>query len=215
MINNNYMEWIINHMNIVKNDNGKIHIVATIHKVHEETFRKNVFELYPNVSIDCYYENEYEYRGIMKVWELGKIYKENNDIILYFHSKGITYTEHFSQVRNWGQNDVISDFNKIKEIFDIFPTIDKIGNQTSTRGSMFINFWYARGSYINQVDIPIKTKDRFYYEGWLEQRLTPKEHNEKSYLYSRDNCYQFYTDKSNFANIGSYFDPNIQSYLNN
>jgi hypothetical protein len=219
MINKNYMEWIVNHINIVVNQSDDINLIATIFKHEEENFRKKVTDLFPKIKIECYYENEYEYRGIKKAWELGQKFKEYNDIILYFHSKGITYTPNYSKVRDWGQNSVIKDYNKIKEIFDIFPTIDKIGYQTSPNGGIFINFWYTRGSYINNVEIPIISKNRFYYESWLQYFLDKScvqedQNNKKTYSFSVKNCYQFFSDKINIANIGSFFDSDNACYRN-
>ena len=87
--NKNYMSWLESQINLVKNFNGTIYIVATISPEDEALFRQTTLTLFPSIelNIECYYENEFEYRGILKVWQLGQTHNTKNDIILYFHSK--------------------------------------------------------------------------------------------------------------------------------
>jgi hypothetical protein len=204
--NPNYFSWIVGHISKVINDPfEELYIIAQIQREKEDDFKKSVLKIFPNVKIECHYENEYEYRGILKAWELGKIHSKNNDIILYFHSKGISYSYDFAHARDWGQNGVVSDFGKIKEIFNIFPTIDKIGYQTGITGVIIINFWYVRGSWIKNLVRPPKTGDRFYYEIWLAETENAIPFKTVSTFDYIKNCYQFYTDKSVIANIGSFF----------
>jgi hypothetical protein len=77
---------------------------------------------------------------------------------------------------------------------------------------MNINFWYARGSWIQSLIKPLKTNDRFYYEIWLSQRIKDMPFDKKTNFDFVKNCYQFFTDKKTFANIGSYFHQ--QRYFN-
>jgi hypothetical protein len=87
-INNNYFDWLSNQINYVINLGATIYITATISKVNEEYFRTQVKNLFPNekIIIQCNYENDYEYPGILKVWEIGQEHYGKEDIILYFHS---------------------------------------------------------------------------------------------------------------------------------
>lgn len=219
-LNKNYFSWLTNQINMVKSFSKNIYIEATINKLDEETFKQKVLKLFPHVKINCYSDNEYEYRGILKVWELGQTFNNKNDILLYFHSKGITHTNNYNNVKNANYNIILKDINKIKEIFSIFPQIDKIGYCSGGIGWLWYNFWYARGSYISQVEKPLKTIRRHYYEDWLSRKInknnTYNEINEKklsSYKNTLNSCYGFHTNGINIKNIGSYYDPEDNKYI--
>jgi len=211
-INPNYMDWLVNQINLVKDFGGNIYIISTISEALETEFRINVKKFFPKVYIECYYENEYEYRGILKVWELGQVNNKKNDIILYFHSKGITHHQNYEFVKNDNHNVILQDINKITEIFSIFPDIDKVGYSSGGLGWIWYNFWYARGSYVNRVEKPLKTERRHYYEDWLARKVEigdefseTERSNVTYYKNTLKNCYGFFTDQLNIANIGSYF----------
>jgi len=70
MVNRNYMDWLINQIYLIRNYNATIYIVSTIPKYKEHIFKELVYKLFPKVHIECYYTNEFEYRGILKAWEL-------------------------------------------------------------------------------------------------------------------------------------------------
>jgi len=220
-LNKNYFEWLTNQLDLVKNM-GTIHIIATISKKKEAGFKKKVLKLYPDVIIDCYSKNEYEYRGILKVWELGQVHNKSTDIILYFHSKGVSRTERYigPNPHEYEYTEILRDINKIKEIFDIFPTIDKIGILSGLNGIIWYNFWYARGSYIYTVEEPIKTSRRHYYEDWLGRSLydlhdtSDIERPIQHYKNTLNKCYAFHTDKKRIANIGTLFDSVTREFYN-
>lgn len=218
IINKNYNNWLINQINLIKHFNGTIYIIATILKKDEEKFRKNTLQMFPGVNIECYYENEFEYRGILKVWQLAHIYNKKTDIFLYFHSKGITHYSNYNYNKNDNYNIIFKDKNLIEEIFTIFSKIDKVGYCASKEGLMWYNFWYARGSYINQIEKPIKTIRRHYYEDWLmrivneDDKYPIIEKNKSFYKNSLNACYSFYTNKINIANIGSYYDSETNKF---
>lgn len=222
-INNNYFHWLINQLNLVREFGGTIHLVATISKHKEPLFRERVMKLYPNIMIECNDINEFEYRGILKVWELGKIHNKSNDIILYFHSKGITHHNSYKNNRYDNYNIILKDINKIKEIFSIFPAIDKIGYLVGGRGMIWYNFWYARGSYINVVEKPIKTNRRHYYENWLSRTIGNIDNDNDSqidrpesfYKNTLNTCYGFHTDAKNIANIGSFYCADTNNFYDN
>lgn len=221
LINPNYMDWLINQINLVKDFGGTIHIISTILESNETEFRINVKKIFPDVQIECYYENEYEYRGILKVWEIGQIYNKRNDIILYFHSKGISHHNSYENVKNDKHNVILQDINKIKEIFTIFPDIDKVGFSSGGMGWIWYNFWYVRTSYINKLEKPIKTERRHYYEDWLARKVEIGDEyceNERSnithYKNTLKTCYGFFTDKLEISNIGSYYCPETNTYKN-
>jgi hypothetical protein len=219
LVNENYFDWLKNQISLVKNYNGNIFIVATLNKSNEGQFKKEVLDIYPNVTIECNYENDFEYPGILKVWQLGQIYNSRNDIILYFHSKGTSYFNNYESYvnsdycKNSGNNLILKDIDKIKEIYNLFPSIDKIGYFSGGNGWVWFNFWFVRGSYVNLVEKPIKTQRRHYYEDWLGRTLDSnniQSHDDIErpidyYKNTLSNCYNFFCNDE-FGNIGSYFD---------
>jgi len=219
LVNNNYYSWLLNQINLIKEFNSTIYIIAIISKLDEAQFTTDVLKLFPGVNVLCFNENEYEYRGILKVWEIGQIHNNKNDIILYFHSKGVTHNPSYEMNRNDHYNIILKDIAKIKEIFTIFPKIDKIGYSAGGIGWIWYNFWYARGSYINNVEKPIKTDRRHYYEDWLgrqidsDDKICDNERPISCYKNTLNSCYGFHNDK-NVANIGSYYNPNDNKYYN-
>lgn len=220
--NNNWFSWLFNQINLVKNMNATIYIISTIQECQEVEFRKKILEIFPDVIIECYYENEFEYRGINKIWELGQIYNKRNDILLYFHSKGITHNTCYESNKNDIYNIILNDIELIEEIFTIFPTIDKIGYSSGGIGCMWYNFWYVRGSYINNVEKPIKTTRRHYYEDYISRKVNSIDDkycdNERPLSYYENTlnlCYNCYTDKQYIKNIGSHFNPNYNKFYDN
>jgi hypothetical protein len=214
LVNPNSMDWLTHQIDIVKNfDSSSIYIVAVIEQEKEEAFRDTVWKMFPNVKIDCYYENEFEYRGVLKVWELGRIYNTPNDIFLYFHSKGVTHNPCYEYNRFDNYNALLYNFDKTKEVFTIFPEIDKVGFHSGGIGWMWFNFWYARGSYIFQVERPIKTERRHYYEDWLSRKVQlGDEYSENErpidyYPNTLRNCYALATNYPDFLNIGHVYCP--------
>jgi hypothetical protein len=219
LMNSNYLDWLYNQIPLV-NYGCPIYIVATIEKKQEKWLRQITALLFPNLNIhiECNFKNEHEYSGILKVWELAQKHNKRNDIILYFHSKGVTRHPTYSMNRNDAYNIILKDLNKIKEIFTIFPKIDKIGYSSSIKGFIWYNFWFVRGSYAYMVEKPIKTENRYYYEEWLGKKVQAKDkqnHIERPfsyYTYTADSCYGFNANGKTILNIGSWFDNTTNRY---
>ena len=62
---------------------------------------------------------------------------------------------------------VIAPWKRVTDIFATHPEIDKVGSTASPAGWIWWNYWWARASYLVQVEKPIKTERRHYYEDWL------------------------------------------------
>jgi hypothetical protein len=223
LCNKNWLSWLVNQINIVKYMSPNIYIVATVPQDKEHIFRQWTFHFFPNAKVECYYENEYEYRGIKKIWELGQIYKQSDDILLYFHSKGVTYHRSYASNFRDPYNVILKDINRVKEVFTIFPTVNKIGYCTSKCGGIWYNFWYARGSYVNTLEEPVKTDLRHYYEYYITRKTNGLLEKLALYhgLYTKpltyeqselNSCYAFYTDKQTIGNIGSYFNADERRF---
>jgi hypothetical protein len=218
LVNLNYFQWIETQLGMIKSFSAlEIHIVAVCSKAQEQLLRERIDSLLPptgelKVFLECFEENHFEYRGCLRVWLLGQQYRQPNDIILYFHSKGITHHRCFKDEH---YNVLLKDSQKITEIFDLFPTIDKIGIWCGGWGWIWINFFFVRGSYVCQVERPIQTTRRHYYEDWLGRKVRPgdtlfPEKERDQYIPTLEHCYSFHTSEADaqlFGNIGSYFDP--------
>jgi hypothetical protein len=218
MINPNYFTWIENQLQFVVPYGGKIYLMCTIEEYNEVELKNKVHIRFPDadITIICNSINEYEYPGINKVWELSQEHNKSTDVIMYFHSKGITrcqtYNESINLLRGFHSHnceEIIKDIERIYEIFSIFPAIDKITTTSGGVGWGWYNYWVARGSYLSKVEKPVKSSRRHYYEDWLARKLinpsiNPSINENRDFsLYDAtlNNCYQLFCEKHT-GNIG-------------
>lgn len=154
------------------------------------------------VKFHINHENCHEFPGIMLVYQLALQTHSRSHFILYFHAKGITrFKGEREPVEKALHSIVISPWKKILKLFKNHPTIDKVGSTFSKQGWIWWNYWWARATYIAQLESPIKTTRRHYYEDWLCRVLirpyTPlsekrkEEDKDNAYVYnlSSDNCW--------------------------
>lgn len=122
-------------------------------------------------------ENAFEYPGIQKVWELGQ--KDPDAIILYFHARGISHLTLGRFRRNRQPQEkrlfrrVISEWRQNLTWLMQVTSADKVGLTCGGNGWVWYNFWYARGGYIAQLEKPVRTERRHYYEDWLGRFAEP------------------------------------------
>ncbi len=177
----------------------KIHIViicsslprrVKIHEIINSLKLKDFFDFNLIFSSD---QNK-EFEGINKVWELAKNGEEN--LILYFHGKGISYIanpllyirqplEKFIfklLIHNWEKN-----FEKIFRLY----SINKIGILSGGNGWSWFNFWIARSGYLSKLEKPKKTNYACYYEDWLGRTILKKSFKIKD-VYTNDQNEKFY-----------------------
>ena len=164
-------------------------------------------------QLNCHTDQDietHEYHGIHKAWQLGQLHSRKEDVIFYFHAKGITHRENFTSFEKVDKNNaratmrVIQSTDLVREVFDLFPTVAKVGISYSLRhGWIWYNYWYARGSYIHKMEEPrLEPTNRYYYENWLGTSYQGKR-SEPSMCYSIEHK----------PNIGEYFDPNVWRFL--
>ena len=63
----------------------------------------------------------------------------------------------------------VYQYKKVIEIFNKNSNISKIGlfpSAINNKNFIWLNFFWARGTYLTTCENPIKTHDRFYYEKW-------------------------------------------------
>jgi hypothetical protein len=171
-------------------ERAKLFIVAC---TSEWTFLHHVQALVPQAEVDIHTENNHEYFGISKVWQLAQ--NDPNKIILYFHSKGISRIAQPSEnfPRTYLERRifalVIRDWARILHIFDVFPSVDKVGVFGSPQGWIWYNFFWVRSSYAAGLEEPVETERRWYYEEWLARYL-PKNRKEKGEKVCNQENYQ-------------------------
>ena len=125
--------------------------------------------------ISVTYKNLFEYPGNHKVWEIGQRIENKVDadksVILYFHSKGMFNGHLKNNPRSTREillfQTVIDPWEYVLQRLSANPLINKAGFAASEYGYIWYNFWWARASYIQKLEEPELTKDRYYYERWL------------------------------------------------
>ena len=136
---------------------------------------------YVDYEIKYSIDNHKEFEGINKVWQLSKINKNKNDLIIYLHAKGISYMQNrFFYIRQPLEKFIfkllIGNWRKNLELINRFKSTQKLGILSGGNGWLWFNFWIAKSSYISNLEKPVKRKRACYYEDWLGRYLIkPKE----------------------------------------
>jgi len=135
---------------------------------------KNIFSKYPKFKIEFCKNNDFEYPGIKKVYDLGRAHSRLK--ILYFHAKGVsnnykkTDSKEISEqkvknIKQWVECLEYFLIDRWKESLDKLGSYDNVG-VTCNNGWYWGNFWWTQSKHINKK-IPPSKGDRWYYEAWL------------------------------------------------
>lgn len=112
-------------------------------------------------------DNFYEYIGIKKVYDISK--NDDDEYILYFHTKGITH-QNVDKATMTRQLMMISTIENYKEIVSKFSTdrrIDIVGSLPHAHGFMYNTFFWVRSSYVKiNLKEPVVSNDRYIWEIW-------------------------------------------------
>lgn len=112
-----------------------------------------------------YYENIFEYPGIKTVYDISSE-NENNTIILYFHSKGMTSNIHLHR-KNLFDYTIIP-YEQIVSEFSSNAELDVASVLPHPNGFAYFNFFWVRSSYVRKwLPEPTITPNRFVWECWL------------------------------------------------
>lgn len=222
LLNDKYLELLFTQLDDLQNVGlmsifSEIHIEAIIQDEHDiRDFKSNVKKRYRQeydeglIVINIHKENTHEYFGINKVWNIAK--QKQNSLILYFHSKGIT---RLGNANNLFVRDRIE-----KEIFDItirnyryilfwltcLPDIVKCGHSPNEGGFIWHNFWWVKSEYLRNIEQPIVSENRYYYEEWLRHRIDDIQEDHLNCMSATSNL------NVGKYNIGSYYNPNTNKY---
>jgi len=138
------------------------------------TLKSLLNEKYQKIEIiNHYYENLYEYPGIKAVYDISN---ENEDetIILYFHSKGMTSNEHHHRERLF--DVTIKNYEMYVNEFDKNKYLDVGCALPHSSGLSYFNFFWIRSSYMRKwVPKPIPGTDRYVWECWIGNSYSKKE----------------------------------------
>lgn len=178
-------------------DVSTLHIVLSVPVKFNPTIKEKVYQSFlssHNVIFHINNEDCYEYPGIQLVHALASANGSPNHYLMYFHSKGITHYRGERDIveRNLHQT-VIAPWRHVLEIFETHPNIDKIGSTASDAGFIWWNYWWARASYLINVEIPIKTEIRRYYQHWLSRFV--KDAYKGTYHQTNKNCWSLSAPK--------------------
>ena len=177
----------------------KLHIVI-ICSVYSR--RENIKNIIKSISLNKYFDYELtfsndqnkEYIGINKVWELSK--KDSEEYILYFHGKGLSYINNplfyiRQPIEKFIFKLLIKNWKKSLEKISRFESVNKISILSGGNGWGWFNFWIARSSYISNLEKPKKTKYASYYEDWLGRLIINKSKGTKK-IYCNEFNERFY-----------------------
>jgi len=174
---------------------SRVHIVLSVPEDFDHSSFQNMLTLlfqkeYRTLIFHINNDNCHEYPGIQRVHSLALEEPSSCHYILYFHSKGITrFHGRRERTERALHSTVIAPWKDILQIFETHPQIDKVGSSASTGGWIWWNYWWARASYLVQVEKPVKTERRHYYEDWLCRVFVhPEDHQTSSS--QQENCFQ-------------------------
>jgi hypothetical protein len=121
--------------------------------------------------------NSYEYPGIKAIWDLSK--DDDDSIVLYFHTKGMTSQEKIKGVdglRKFLHKNTISNFESYLTEFKNNPGLDVGCVFPSEFGFSWYNFFWIRSSYVkNYLPEPIPNKNRYTWERFIGSEYSKKD----------------------------------------
>ena len=133
----------------------------------------------PKTNLTKFKENEFEYRGIKKVWDYSQEYKGK---VLYFHTKGVsnryinleTKQESEWKIRGvewWKEIMEYFLIDNFKDCIQELELYDQCG-VTSVNKWWWGNFWWSKLEWI-QINEEPKPGTRWLFESWLNNLRNP------------------------------------------
>lgn len=143
-----------------------IYISVISDDVELDALKMLIHNEYPKIEImNHHYENVFEYPGIKTVYDVSNE-NEDNTIILYFHSKGMTSNCHLHRKNLF--NYTIFPYKQIIIEFNNNDKLDVAAILPHPNGFAYFNFFWVRSSYVRKwLPEPRITTDRFYWEYWI------------------------------------------------
>ena len=124
--------------------------------------------------INRYIDNVYEYPGIKALYDIAT--HDENTILLYFHSKGMTSKQH--RIRKLLFKYTIANYKDYINEMQINKNIDVAGIFPHIDGFIYYNFFWIRSSYIKKYCVkPEISNDRYIWEIWIGNSYNKKQNN--------------------------------------
>jgi hypothetical protein len=138
------------------------------------TLKSLLNEKYQKIEIiNHYYENLYEYPGIKAVYDISNE-NEDDTIILYFHSKGMTSNQHGD--RNKLFEKTIKNYELYINEFKTNKDLDVACALPHSNGFAYYNFFWIRSVYVKKwVNDPVPSPNRYIWECWIGNSYSKKE----------------------------------------
>lgn len=115
------------------------------------------------VHFTGYLGNTFEYAGISKVWRIamGLSHEEaHSTLIYYFHTKGswhggVSFYENKFKKYFFYFNTTMTPWRRVVDLFHEDPKLKAAGHAASPIGEMWVNFYWARASYVQKLEQPL------------------------------------------------------------
>ena len=129
-------------------DASNIYISVIADDIEFEKLQQLIKNDYPKLEIiNHYYENVYEYPGLKAIYDIADV-NDDNTILLYFHSKGMTSKSHDHRIHLF--NKTIRPYEKIIREFTNNKELDVSCILPNPDGFAYFNFFWVRSSYVKK-----------------------------------------------------------------
>ena len=136
--------------------------------------------------------------NLCRMQEVGDSGRQDS-IFLYFHTKGmVNHGRHTA--RPAAEADLfertIIPWREVVKVFKINATVTRVGEYPAPAGWIWVNFWWARTSYVQSLTEPIRSKRRHYYEDWLGRLYdnTTSDNDEPGHFGDCSTCFSMNRD---------------------
>jgi hypothetical protein len=149
------------HMSVIANNTQIAQLKELLKDKYDKIQLTNIFE-----------DNYYEYPGIKTLYELAQA-DENDTILLYFHTKGMTSGDKSSRQHMF--NNTIANYRVYLEEFEKNKDLEVGCALPHIDGFAYYNFFWCRANYIRQYcPCPQISQDRYIWEIWLGKAYCSK-----------------------------------------
>ncbi len=148
------------YMSVISNDEELRKLKDLINNKFSKIKLKNIYK-----------ENLFEYPGIKTIYQIAE--DDDNEVILYFHSKGITSNQH--DTRRFMFKNTIENYKEYLDEFKNNSDLDVAGYFPHKDGFCYYNFLWMRSSYVrNYCQKPEISDNRFIWETWVGKEFSRK-----------------------------------------
>lgn len=138
--------------------------------------KQHIWSKFKKIQIINHFRNNtYEYPGFKAIWDLSQ---EDDSIILYFHTKGMTSeikTQGVKELRNFLTMNTINNYEEYINEFKKDTNLDVACIFPSEFGFSWYNFFWINSSYVkNHLEEPKVVKNRYFWERYIGSEHSTK-----------------------------------------